>query len=88
MILTPRFKIHPPPRVTLPFDLLIHKLDPFMPLHVDYLYQLTSKSGHAFSKYVFTSLVTDERMDRLRTFCLHLPRQAEAEEHLNIFSCH
>ena len=46
--------------LTLTFDLLIDKVDRFMPLPVDYLCQFAAKSVHSFSV-----LLTNGRTDRM-----------------------
>jgi len=59
-------------RVTLTFELLISKVDHFVPFPMDHLCQFASKSVHFFSKYCvhITSLVTDKLTGRKQhDFC-------------------
>jgi len=67
-------------RMTVTFDLLIHKADCFTYLPVDHVCQLASKSVHSFSKYRVYKFrnrrmdgQTDKQTDNMRKLCLSLP---------------
>jgi len=65
----PGLQLYLRPRVTLNFDLRTPKIDRFMPLPCEDMYELTSKSVYSFTKCVHKHL-PDERTD-LRTTWEH-----------------